>query len=228
MEIKTKVDKYKYLFYIIKRLIHHDPFGEKFEDSYREFLRILIANILENKKDLVIAFHENICKYNDEMSHFLKSATNKERAFFNAGRFKGLCDCINELESYEECLKKFLEPYMNLKVGDIVYIRNGDIIYKTTIVKKVKEKIQVKYANKWFTQDDYLENIFPCNEKKNLYERGALVSCSNCDGCAGFRQKKCSYGYSLSTHYGFTYRFDNTKYKVLKGRPEELCCKNVK
>ena len=227
MKIRTKIDKHKSLIYMIIRLIHYEPFGEKFEDTYNKFLQVLLSNIPENRNDLLLLFSNDIDKYNDEMSVHLNSATEKERAFYNAGRFRGLCDLIKRLGDYNEYLKMYLKPFLELNVGDIVYIKNGDITYKTTVVKRSNNKIQVKYGNRWYTQDDYLERIFPSYEEDNLRKCNMLDNYSNCDKCAGFKQGKCAYGYSVSTYYGFTYRFDNTKYRVLKGRPKEPCCKNV-
>lgn len=79
---------------------------------------------------------------------------------------------IKSLGDYNKSLEKFLKPYLNLKVDYAAYIINANILYKTTVVKKIDKKIQVKYGNRWFTQDDYLDYIFPCEEKENLYIKG--------------------------------------------------------
>lgn len=124
------------------------------------------------------------------MSIPLKSATEKEKAFFNAGKVIGLLDLIKSFGDYNQCLEKFLQAYYSLRVGDIVYILNNGVLYKTTVIKKEKKKIQVKYGNRWFTQKDYLEYIFPYDEKENLYKNGKLSNYRNCDKCAGFRQRE--------------------------------------
>lgn len=228
MKIKTKIDEYKDLFNRIEWSISNEPTETKFTDFYSKFLQVLLSNISENKEDLLLLYSEDIDKYNNKMSVHLSHASKREKAYYNAGRFCGLCDLIKSLGDYDKILEKILKPYLDLEIGDIVYILINDILYKTTVIKKNKKKIQVKYGNRWFTQDDYLEYIFPNEEKENLYKNRKLNNYGNCDKCAGFRQGKCAYGYSVRTYYGFTYRFDNTKYKVLKGSPREICCKNVK
>lgn len=228
MKIRTKIDEHKNLIYTIRRLIHYEPFGQKFEDLYKKLMQILISNIPGNKDDLVLLYSKDIDKNNEITSQLLKKATEKERAFFNMGRVSGLCDLIGSLGEYEQSIRKFLKPYIDLDIDDVVYIKNNNILYKTLVTKKDKDKIQVKYGNRWFTQDDYLEVVFPYEEEENLCKAGILNYYSDCNKCKGFKQGKCVYGYSVSTYNGFSYRFDNTKYKVLKGKPNELCCKNIK
>lgn len=228
MVIKTKIDDYKNLINELNRIIHFEPFSDKFDNSYNNLIEILLQNISENREDLLVTYSKDIDRFNDEISNPLSGATDKERAFYNAGMFRGLCDLIKSLGDYDKSLEKFIKPYLDLEVSDVVYIMNNNILYKTTVVKKIKKKIQVKYGNRWFTQDDYLEYIFPYKEKENLYKNGKLNNHNNCDKCAGFRQGKCAYGYSVGTYKGVSYRFDNTKYQVVKGRPKEACSKNIK
>lgn len=227
MNIRTNIDEYKSLIYEVHNKIDQEPLSN-FEKPYNKLIQVLLSNIPENKDDLLLLFSKGIDECNEKMSVPLSSATEREKAFYNAGRFRGICDLIAGLGEYDKSLEKFLKPYIELEIGDIVYIKNNNILYKTTVAKKSKDKIQVKYGNKWFSSDDYLDYIFPYDEKENLCENDLLRECNNCERCAGFKQGKCAYGYSLSTYYGFTYRFDNTKYKVIKGRPKEPCSKTVK
>lgn len=227
MKFRTKIDKYKNLIYEVNSKASEEPL-DNFEKPYNKLVQVLLSNVSENKDDLLLLFSKEIGECNEKMSIFLNYATEKEKAFYNAGRFRGLCDLIMGLGDYNESLKKFLKPYSELEIGDIVYIRMGDILYKTTVIKKNNNKTQVKYKNRWFSQDDYLDYIFPYDKKENCCKDGLLRYCSDCDNCNGFRQGKCAYGYSLDTYYDFKCRFDNTKYRVLKGKPKEFCCKTVK
>ena len=227
MKIKTSVDKHEDLIYALFRLIKYNPLGNEFEDSYKMLRQVLLSNISENKEDLVVSYLRGIELLNNEMQIPLNSASEREKAFFNAGKIVGICDLIKDLGNYDKCLEKFSRPYLELKVGDIVYIKNNGTIYKTVVTKIDKKKIQVKYGNRWFSLGDYLECIFPYEEKDNLYKNDMLTYNHNCDKCNGFRQGKCAYGYSVSTYPDYSYRFDNTKYKIIKGRPQEYCCKKV-
>lgn len=208
-------------------IISFDPVRGNFEKSYNELMQVLISNI-ENKDELLLLYSDSINRCNNSISNYLKLATVREKAYFNIGRFSALCNLIKNLEDYDKVLQNYLQPYLNLNIDDIVYIKYNNIIYKTTIIKKEGNKIQTKYGKRWFTQDDYLDYIFPYQEKNNLHKSGKLKDCYDCDKCKGFRQGKCAYGYKVSTYYGFTYRFDGTRFKVLKGTPRELCCKNMK
>lgn len=228
MKIRTKLDNYRDLFHNLTGRIRFEPFGEKFEKSYKKFLEFLVDNIADNKDDLVLLLSESVKYYIKDMAEPLANATEKELAYYNAGRVQALCEIIQSLGDYNELLQKFTQPYLDLEVGDTVYIKIGDIIYKTTIIKKDGDKLQVQYGRRWFSKADYLDYIFPVEEKEYLHQKEELRYHSKCDKCLGFRQGKCAYGYSLSTYKDFTYRFDNTRYKVTKGRPNEMCSKTTK
>jgi len=227
MKIRINIDKYEGLIYEVYNKIAEEPF-DSFEKPYKKLLQVILSNVSENKDDLLLLFSKDIDKCNNKMFTFLDSATEREKAFYNAGRFRCLCDLIKGLGDYDKSLEKFLKPYIELEIDDIVYIKNNDILYKTIVSKKSKNKIQVKYGNRWFSQNDYLEYIFPCEEKDNLCKIGLLKYEYDCDNCKGFRQGKCAYGYSINTYKGISYRFDNTKYEVIKGKPKEYCCKKIK
>lgn len=224
MKIRTKIDEHKNLTEAIMRLIGK-PVGEKFEELYNKLVQVILSN-LDNKDELLLLYSENINVHNDRMSSYLKLASEKEKAYFNMGRFSALCNLIKNLDDYDKALQNYLQPFLNLSIGDVVYVKNNGILHKTIVINKKNNEIQTKYGKRWFTQNDYLDYIFPSQEEIDLYKNG-LNEYYDCDKCKGFRQGKCAYGYSVDTYHGFLYK-NNTKYKVLKGTPKELCCKNTK
>lgn len=222
MKIKTKIDEYSDLLITIAGSVRYQ---RGCENSYKEMIQVLLSNIQENKDELILLYKKEADEYIDEVSSFLASVNEREKTIFNLGMVYGLCDFIKNMGRYEESLERYLKPYMDLEVGDVVYMMILKGFFKTEIIKKDKKKIQVKYKNLWFTQDDYLNYIFPYSEKENLIKSHILQSHKNCDKCNGFKQGKCIYGYSVSTTYGSSYGLNDRKYKGLKGKPKEYCYK---